>query len=275
MGDHPWQDNAPAEDYTVDELMVAVLASWFDNSDEVVNGMASAVPVCAFALARLTHAPELTWVAAGIGVDPREFRLPRSTLEAPLWQDAVAYLDHYRDFWHLVQGERHFRKFCVGAAQVDRYGNANNSMLGDDVHAPRRRLPGTAGLGDMGSLGKQLYFWQPRHSPRTLVERVDFVSCAGYLRGGDERERLGLAGGPQCMVTNLAVLDFEPVTRRMRLLSVHPGVGVEQVQDATGFELALPDNGVTRTPAPTRGQVRLLRDVIDPEGVRRYGFDHA
>lgn len=269
------QNTAPAADYTVDELVVTVLASWFDSADEVVNGMASAVPVCAFALARLTHAPEMTWVAGGIGVDPHDSRVSGSTLESPLWQDSVAYLDHYRDFWHLVQGERRFRKFCVGAAQVDQYGNANNSVLGGVFHAPRRRLPGTAGLGDMGSLGKELYFWQPRHSPRTLVERVDFVSCAGYLRGGDERERLGISGGPKRMVTNLAVLDFEPVSRRMRLLSLHPGVSVAQAQDATGFELAVPENGVTQTPAPSREQVRLLREVIDPDGVRQYGFNRA
>ena len=118
----------------------------------------------------------------------------------------------------------------------------------------------------MGALGKTLLYWNTNHNPRSLVERVDFVSCPGYLGGGDERERLGLTGGPQLVVTNLAVLDFEPESKRMRLRSVHPGVSVEQVQEATGFELLLADE-VTETPKPTPEQVRLLREVIDPDGM--------
>ena len=118
------------------------------------------------------------------------------------------------------------------------------------------RLPGTAGLGDMGSLGKRLFYWNPNHNPRSLVERVDFRSAAGYLGGGDERERLGLGPGPEVVVTNLAVLDFEPESKRMRLVSVHPGVTVEQVQEATGFELLLPDGDVPETTPPTAGAGR-------------------
>ena len=133
------------------------------------------------------------------------------------------------------------------------YGNANNSIIGDDYHRPKVRLPGTAGLGDMGSLGKRLFYWNPNHSPRSLVEKVDFRSAAGYLGGGDEREQLGLTGGPEIVVTNLAVLDFHPESKRMRLRSVHPGTTVEQVQEATGFESA-PGAGTeptgTGAPAP-------------------------
>src|SRR2546430_9882367 len=102
----------------------------------------------------------------------------------------------------------------------------------------------------------------PSHNPRSLVERVDFVSCPGFLGGGDERERLGLTGGPELVVTNLGVLDFHPESKRMRLRSVHPGVTVADLQEATGFELLLPDGDVPETAAPTAEQVRLLRDVI-------------
>jgi glutaconate CoA-transferase subunit B len=129
------------------------------------------------------------------------------------------------------------------------------------------RLPGTAGLGDMGSLGKRLLYWNPNHSPRSIVAKVDFRSAAGYLGGGDERAQLGLTGGPELVVTNLAVLDFHPESKRMRLCSVHPGTTVAQVQEATGFELLLPDGEVPETVPPTAEQVRLLRDVIDPDGM--------
>ena len=148
----------------------------------------------------------------------------------------------------------------------------NNSVIGDDYHAPKVRLPGTAGLADMGSIGKELYFWNPEHSPRSLVKKVDFVSAAGYLDGGDARERLGLEGGPQLLISNLAVMDFHPVSKKMRLKSVHPGITLKRVQEATGFELLMPEGTVPETKLPSREHVRLIREVIDPDNMRKKGF---
>ena len=267
-----WQSSPAATDYAVDELMITTLAGLFQNGDQACNGMASFIPVSAFMLARLTHAPELVWLASAAGLDPRPDRVPASSLEAPLWRDSVMYIEQYGDFWNLALNGRWIQKFCVGAAQLDRYGNANNSVIGDDYDRPQVRLPGTAGLADMGSIGKQLYFWNPNHSPRSLVERVDFISAAGYLDGGDARERLGLEGGPQVVITNLAVMDFHPVSKLMRLQSVHPGVTVATVQKATGFELLMPEGSVPETAPPTEAQVRLIREVIDPDNMRKRGF---
>ncbi len=258
-----------AEDWTVDELMIARLAECFVDGDQACNGMASFIPVSAFMLARLTHAPDLVWLASAVGLESRPERVPASTLEAPLWRDSIMYVEQFGDFWHYALNGRWLQKFCVGAAQLDRFGNANNSVIGSNYHRPKVRLPGTVGMGDMGSIGKLLYYWNPNHSPRSLVEKVDVVSCAGYLGGGSERADLGLTGGPQLVVTNLCVLDFEPVTKHLRLQSVHPGVTVDQVQAATGFELLLPDGEVPVTTVPTAEQVRLIRDVIDPDGMRK------
>ena len=262
----------PAAEYTIDELMVTALAAHFGNGDQACNGMASFIPVAAFMLARMTHAPDLIWIASSVGLEPRPKRIPASTLEAGLWRDSIMYLDQYTDFWNLVLNGRWITKFCVGAAQVDCHGNVNNSIIGDDYHRPRVRLPGTAGLADMCSIGKDLYLWHPDHSRRSFVEKVDFISGAGYLDGGDARERLGLGGGPRAVITNLAELDFHPETKRMRLKSVHPGVTIEQVQDATGFELLMPEGALRETARPTPGELRLIREVIDPDGVRRSGF---
>ena len=267
-----WSDSPPATDYEIDELMIAVMAGFFQDGDQACNGMASFLPVSAFMLARLTHAPDLVWLAGASGLEPRPEKVPASTLEAPLWKDSVMYMEQYGDFWNYALNGRWLTKFCVGAAQLDMYGNANNSVIGSDYHRPKVRLPGTAGLGDMGSIGKQLYFWSPNHNPRALVEKVDFISCAGYLEGGDARENLGLTGGPEVVVTNLAVLDFHPDSKRMRVRSVHPGVTVAQVQEATGFELVLPDGEIPTTAVPTDEQVRLIREVIDPDGMRKREF---
>jgi glutaconate CoA-transferase subunit B len=267
-----WRESPPAADYTVDELMVTTLAACFQNGDQACNGMASFIPAAAFMLARKTHAPDLVWIASSVGVEPRPERIPASTLEAPLWQDSVMYLDQYTDFWDLVLNGRWITKFCVGAAQMDQFGNVNNSVIGDSYHAPRVRLPGTAGLADLCSVGKDLYYWNPDHSPRSLVERVDFISGAGYLDGGDAREELGLGGGPKLLVTNLAVLDFHPASKRMRLVTTHPGITVEDVREATGFELVMPVGEVPQTTAPTQEQVRLIREEIDPDNMRKHGF---
>ena len=259
-------------DYSIDELVVATLASYFRDGDQACNGMASFVPVAAFMLARATHAPGLVWIASSVGLEPRPRRIPASTLDAALWKDSIMYVDQYTDFWNMALSGRWITKFCVGAAQIDRHGNVNNSVIGSDFDRPAVRLPGTAGLADLCSTGQDLFYWHPDHSRRSFVPRVDFISGAGYLEGGDARGRLGLKGGPQAVVTNLAVMDFHPVGKHMRLKSVHPGVTVGQVQDATGFELALPEGTVPVTEPPTPEQVRLLRDVIDPEGLRRSGF---
>jgi glutaconate CoA-transferase, subunit B len=260
-----------APDYTVDELMIARVARVFDDGDQVVNGMASFVPVCAYMLARRTHAPNLVWLAGAVGLDPRPQRVPASTLESDLWRDSAAYIEQYEDFWSYALNGRWLTKFMVRGAQLDMHGNANNSAVGPDYHRPKVRLPGTAGMGDMGSIGKRLFYWSSTHDPRTFVERVDWISCAGYLGGGDERARLGLEGGPELVVTNLAVLDFEPESKRMRLRTVHPGVTVEQVQEATGFPLLVAED-VTETEPPTAEQVRLIREEIDPDGTRKAEF---
>ncbi|HUG02933.1 MAG TPA: CoA-transferase [Steroidobacteraceae bacterium] len=261
-----------AVDYSIDELMVTALAAHFVDGDQACNGMASFIPVAAFMLARMTHAPELIWIASSVGLEPRPKRIPASTLEAALWRDSIMYIDQYTDFWNLVLNGRWITKFCVGAAQMDCHGNVNNSVIGDDYHRPEVRLPGTAGLADLCSIGKDLYYWHPDHSPRSFVEKVDFISGAGYLGGGDARARLGLGGGPQAVVSNLAVMDFHPESRRMRLKSVHPGVTVEQVRAATGFELMMPEGALPETASPTPPQLQLIREVIDPDGMRKSGF---
>jgi glutaconate CoA-transferase subunit B len=105
-----------------------------------------------------------------------------------------------------------------------------------------------------------------------MVQKVDFISAAGYLDGGDAREQLGLDGGPQMVISNLAVMDFHPESKKMRLKSVHPGSTVEEVQDATGFDLLIPDGVVPETKAPSDAQVKLIREEIDPDEMRKRGF---
>jgi glutaconate CoA-transferase subunit B len=151
----------------------------------------------------------------------------------------------------------------LGAAQVDQYGNINTSVIGDPRH-PKVRLPGSGGANDIISLCNEIFIVTP-HEPRRFVERVDFVTSPGYLTGGDSRERAGLIfGRVGAVVTDLAVMDFEPSSRRMRLRALQPGVTAGQVQRQTGFEL-LTSGDVGEIPPPSADELagyRALRDGL-------------
>ena len=152
----------------------------------------------------------------------------------------------------------------MGASQIDRWGNQNISAVGDWKH-PKVQL-----LGSRGAPGNTIHhptsYWVPRHSPRVFVERVDFVSGVGYDRAATLGEGARFHE-IRAVVTDLAVLDFATPDHAMAIRSLHPGVTLEEVVAATGFQLARPAR-VPRTRCPTDEELTLLREVIDPESHR-------
>jgi glutaconate CoA-transferase subunit B len=256
-------------DYTIDELMVVTLAHQFTDDDIMLNGTVSFIPVAAALLARQTHAPGLTWVAGAVGVDADPGYIVGNTLDPTMWKHCVMYLPQLEDMWGYV-GRNTLETFCIRGAQIDKYGNVNNSVIGD-FKKPKVRLPGSAGMGDMTTLDKKIYIWSTTHNPRTFVEKVDFLAAPGYLDGREARQKLGLKNGPQIVITDLCVMDFEPDSKRMRLKSVHRGVTAKQVQEKTGFELLM-SNNVVETPSPTAEQIQILREMIDPKSMRKLEF---
>jgi glutaconate CoA-transferase subunit B len=145
-------------------------------------------------------------------------------------------------------------------AQIDAQGNFNNIAFGRDYQHPRLRLPGTGGIPDVTPTSDHIYLYVPRHSRITFVEKTDYISGLGH-------SPLRRAGqGPRYLVSDLGQFDW--IEGRMRLVTYHPGSSVQQIQHKTGFELAIaPD--VRETPPPTAEEVRLLREDIDPLGVRK------
>jgi acyl CoA:acetate/3-ketoacid CoA transferase beta subunit len=158
-------------------------------------------------------------------------------------------------------GRRHV---MMGATQVDRYGNQNLAAIGDYAR-PKVQLLGYRGAPG-NTINDPTSYWVPNHSPKVFVPAVDTVTGIGW----DRAAALGEGGrfvDVRRVVTNLAVLDFETPDRRMRLRSVHPRVTVDEVVAATGFDLVVPDDvGESRTPTPD--ELRLIREVIDPDGTR-------
>ena len=213
-------------------------------------------------------------VCSPMGVVPRiGARLARATFEPDLLlSDGEAYLITTQDvvegwlpfravFDVVAAGTRHV---MMGASQIDRFGNQNISAVGE------WRTPTVQLLGSRGAPGNTVNpttsYWVPNHSTRVFVEAVDFVSGVGYERANGHAEAARFHE-IRVVVTNLAVLDFAADDHAMRLRSVHPGVSVDEVVDATGFDLVVPtDVGETRL--PTDDELRVIREVLDPDDQR-------
>lgn len=245
--------------YTASEILTVHASRALSNGQVVFAGIG--IPLLAATLAQQTHAPTLTILFEGgiIGPMIEPGRLPPSTNEARAGRKANMLLP-ITDVMLLLQ--RGYVDYgFMGGAQIDQYGNLNSSFIGDPAK-PTVRLPGTGGGNDIASLARMLVAM--KHEKRRFVERVDFVTSPGFLRGGESRLEAGLlSGGMHRVITDLAILGFDPVSRRMRLEALHPEVTREQVQAETGFPLlAAPSLETTRP--PTEAEMAALRR-LDPE----------
>jgi glutaconate CoA-transferase subunit B len=214
-------------------------------------------PLVASVLAQRLHAPDLTIVLEGGYVGPSMLpgKLPVSTNEMRACRGSSMLTGIVDVFLYAQRG--FFDYGFVGAAQVDMFGNVNTSIIGS-MDRPTVRLPGSGGANDIVSLCREI-FVITKHERRRFVDRVDFITSPGYLDGGDARERAGLnRGRPVAVITDLAVLGFDPDTRRLRLDRLQPGVSVEDVVANTGFELLVPDH-VPELAPPTAEELAALR----------------
>ncbi|MFF5530991.1 CoA-transferase subunit beta [Streptomyces cinerochromogenes] len=230
------------------EYCVIACAEAWRGAGEVLASPMGLIPSLGARLARLTFAPDLL-LTDGEALLVRPDGTPEGWLP-------------YRQHLELVAGGR--RHVMMGASQLDRYGNQNISCVGDWAR-PRRQLLGVRGA-PLNTLNNPTSYWVPRHSRRVFVERVDMVCGVGYDRAA-ELGGVARYHHIERVVTDLAVLDFATPGHTMRLVSVHPGVSVEEVREATGFPLAVPDE-VPCTREPEAAELRLVREVLDPQGAR-------
>ncbi len=151
----------------------------------------------------------------------------------------------------------------LAGSQIDKYGNNNTTAIGDYAK-PKSRLPGSGGANPIGALAKRVLIIA-LHNTRSLAEKVDFITTPGYLDGPGARERWGLPPdtGPQVIITNKAVLRFDPTTKEAYLESFHPGTSVDEVVKMTPWELKVSDN-VHETEPPRAEEIRVIREIIDP-----------
>ncbi len=216
------------------------------------------LPSTAANLARRLHAPDcvLIYESGCIGAKPT--RLPLSIGDGVLADNADAVIGVPEIFSYWLQAGRIDVGF-LGAAQIDRFGNLNTTVIGpyDD---PSVRLPGAGGAPEIAASCNRVIVTL-RHSPRAFVEQLDFITSVGFGDGGDHRDRLKLRGeGPVEVITDLGVLRPEAVTRELVLTEVHPGVTVDRVREATGWDLKVADT-VTETEAPTEAELSALAEL--------------
>ncbi len=246
--------------YNAMELMICCAARVLEDGKTVAVG--TGVPCAAAMLAQRTNAPQLVIVFEAGGVAPRLPTMPISVGDSRTFYRGVMATS-MADIMETCQRGVIDYTF-LGGAQIDAYGNLNSTMVGDDYAKPKVRFPGSGGANDLASL-----CWRTlvvtNHDPRRFVAKLDFLTTPGYLTGPGAREAAGLppGTGPYRVITDLAVLGYHPDTRRMQVLSLHPGVELDQVRRATGFELAV-RHPLEETTPPSEQELCILREEVDP-----------
>lgn len=246
--------------YNPSELLICTAARLM--TDNTTAFIGTGIPMLAASLAQRMHAPNLVTVFEFGGTGAILDSLPLAVGGECTFHRAVAA----SGICDVVEtAQRGFIEYgFLGGAQIDAYGNLNSTVIGDHEH-PKARLPGSGGANDVGS-----HCWKTiaimRHDRRRFVEKLDFLTTPGYLTGPGAREAAGLppGTGPYRVVSNLAVLGYDPECKRMTLLATQPGVSVKQVLDNTGFELMISSH-LEVNPAPSGDELRILREEVDRE----------
>ena len=215
------------------------------------------IPSTAANLARRTHAPDLVLIYESGTLGAKPDRLPLSIGDGILADTADTVVSVPEVFNYWLQAGRIDVGFLSGA-QLDRFANINTTVIGDDYANPKVRLPGAGGAPEIAASCRETVVIM-RQSPRSFVDRVDFVTSLGFGRGPGDRERAGVRGrGPQKVITDLGVLEPDPRTCELTLTAVHPGVEPDEVRGATGWDLVI-SPGLTTTAPPTEEELAMLR----------------
>jgi glutaconate CoA-transferase subunit B len=245
-----------SQTYSSDEMMTVTAARMLRNGAVCFVGIG--LPSTAANLARLTHAPDavLVYESGPIGAKPPV--LPLSIGDGNLAETADTVVSTPEIFRYWLQGGRVDVGF-LGAAQLDRFANINTTVIGSYVR-PKVRLPGAGGAPEISSSAKEVLIIV-KHSQRTLVSKLDFVTSVGFLTGGDAREKLGLPGkGPVAVITDLCILRPHPESRELEVVRIHPGVSQAKIAESTGWEVRFSEEcGETEPPGST--ELEVLRDL--------------
>jgi len=246
--------------YNAMELMICCAARCLEDGATVAVG--TGVPCAGAMLAQRTAAPNLVIFFEAGGVAPQLPTMPISVGDSRTFHRGLMATS-MADIMETAQRGMIDYTF-LGGAQIDAYGNLNSTMMGDDYRKPKVRFPGSGGANDLASLCWRILV-VTQHDRRRFCDKLDYVTTPGFLTGPGAREAAGLpkGTGPYRVITDLAVMGYHAQTKRMEVLSLHPGVTRERVTAATGFALTFLDELATTDP-PTAHELQILRDEVDP-----------
>jgi len=243
--------------YTSDEMMAVSASRALRDGQTCFVGIG--LPSTAANLARATHAPGLVLIYESGTIGAKPGSLPLSIGDGILAQTADAVVSVPEIFNYWLQPGRIDIGF-LGAAQIDKFGNINTTVIGGDYGKPKVRLPGAGGAPEIAASCREVIV-VVRQTRRSFVERVDFVTSVGYGSGPGDREQLGLTGaGPQKIITDLGVLEPDPATLEFTLTGVYPGVSVAEVRARTGWDLAVAP-GLAVIAPPSAAELAALHEL--------------
>jgi acyl CoA:acetate/3-ketoacid CoA transferase beta subunit len=240
------------------DVCAVAVAESFRGDGELLANPIGTIPMIGGRLARASFEPDLVMTDGEAALVANDEATPAANARV------IETWNPYRRMFDIVwSGRRHV---MMGATQVDRFGNQNIASLGADPDRPKVQLLGLRGAPG-NTINDTTSYWVPNHSPNVFVEHVDVVAGIGYDRAASLGPEAARFHDIRRVVSNLGVFDFETSDHRMRLRSVHPGVTVDAVVAATGFELEVPSD-VGESRLPSDDELRLLSEVIDPTGSR-------
>lgn len=253
-----------SENYSASEMMIAVAARMLKGAHTVFVGVG--LPNIACNLARVTVAPDMEMIYESGVYGARPERLPLSIGDPTLVSGAVSVVS-MADLFGLYLQRGLVEVALLGGAQIDKYGNLNSSVIGD-YSKPKTRLPGSGGACEIAT-NAQRTFMIMRLKRRAFVEKLDFITSPGHLSGGDSRSRLGLPGkGPEIVITDRAILNFDNAEREMQLSALYPGISETDVRAETGWKLRRAAQ-LEQVSPPSVQELRLIREELDPSGMYR------
>ena len=249
--------------YNIREYIAYIGAMLLEDKKSVFVG--TGLPIIAAMLAQKTHAPDLMIVFEAGGMGPLLPELPISVGESRTFHRAIMATSMH-DIMSLSQ-QGYIDYGFLGAAQMDMYGNLNTTVIGKH-DKPVVRLPGSGGAADVASFSDRLIIITAKQSRATFVNKVDFLTSAGYLTGPGARESVGLprGTGPHRVVTQLGIFGFNEKSKRLELHNLHPGVTLDDIKANSSFDILVPDR-VEDSPAILANYLEILREEIDPIGI--------
>jgi glutaconate CoA-transferase subunit B len=248
--------------YSLMELMVCVAARQLEDGKTAVIG--TGMPLAAAMLAQKTSAPNLIIMFEAGSIAPQLIRLPLSVADSYTMAGGLMHSSMNEIMEACQRGVVDYT--FLGGAQIDMYGNLNSTMVGTDIQKPKVRLPGSGGANDLASLCWKTLVIIP-HDKRHFVPKMDFVTTPGYLTGPGGREAAGLppGTGPYKVISTMALMGYDPASKRMQVESLHPGVSAQAIEANTGFEMLFIKE-LGSTGEPTTEELGILREEVDPLG---------